>query len=78
MHIFHSSSFYQLVSYFDWKPREKNSSNQFDHEIFFFEIGTSPGFSVAATANKLENVGPGQSIVIEIPVPIFSVLSDSK
>ena len=44
----------------------------------FFEIGTSPGFSVAATANKLENVGPGQSIVIEIPVPIFSVLSDSK
>ena len=39
---------------------------------------TSPWFSVAATAKRLEKVGPGHSIVTEIPVAIFSVLNDSK
>lgn len=39
---------------------------------------TSPGFSVAAMARKLENVGPGQIKVTFIPVPIFSVLKLSK
>ena len=39
---------------------------------------TSPDFSVAAPANKLEKVGPGHSIVTLIPLAIFSVRKLSK
>ena len=44
-------------------------------KIFLF---TSPGFSVAATAKRFENVGPGHNITTDIPVAIFSVRKDSK
>ncbi len=39
---------------------------------------TCPAFSVAAVAIKLEKVGPGQIMVMPMPVPSFSIRSPSK